>query len=564
MHNYDYYDAYQKHNNEEFRRHDFTSEKIKINTDKDFKNNDGKSQCTRKQYTTNQICLVKDCSSNICTRGDKCNSRAKSTTSCPTTVCKQLLYSITDEKYFKCNDFPSDQQTTAYTPNPKHCSCNVNCHCINTVSTKSWSNVRSTDSSMSLNYGVSPYMFLRNGDQMSTPEKLSPLPWPLSSSITNKAFKLFNKIRRYNENYKEVKHVLENPNLNSHDTHYFDNYFDSSERKKRQLEHQITFKPFWQMEEIDYKKPAELKSIKYTTLGIRKGRKSKRTTNARNSEYITISLKDLSTNNNHRNHVTEKYLSFEELMHIRKMTSTDKELDVLRRVGNDNILKQGTTTVSTTSSATTTSEYTTNTPFIRKKHCTRKLTCTWTALAITGADGNAINGSGLLDRGSRTPPGYVEGCSRTSTCTREFMDRNQMASVTENESSSSGYESSSEDEDYCERRALNIRRRDSGQESIIESSTDLQTYYTLPIIFNTVFKIPSSCSCNENILITERQKRDIGQILQITNKNNNLYGQRNFIPYRHFFNLVVDKIKKTCLPDKEFKGSSSYFSNNTN
>ncbi|XP_052749326.1 uncharacterized protein LOC113515635 [Galleria mellonella] len=163
---------------------------------------------------------------------------------------------------------------------------------------------------------------------------------------------------------------------------------------------------------------------------------------------ITIKIKDnINIRINSQNSLTEKYLSFDELMHLRKLGITDVENNA-RRKANDALRN---TNISTT-------EVTANTPFLRKKHCTRKLTCTWTASSPTGADGSVIPGGNIIDRGSRTPPGYVDGCTRTSTCTRDFMDRNKMATVGEE---SSG-EPDPENEDYCERKSLNIHKRKSG------------------------------------------------------------------------------------------------------
>lgn len=206
-----------------------------------------------------------------------------------------------------------------------------------------------------------------------------------------------------------------------------------------------------------------MKSMKYTTLSNRKFKKSKRTTKTtvipKITEFITIQEQKLSQ----KKVVTEKYLSFDELMHLRIYSIRD--LNARRQDDTGNFLRSNESTISTTSATTlssaSTTEYTANTPFIRMRHCTRKLTCTWTAASLTDSSGNVIGGAGGGGaRGSNTPPGYVEGCTRTSTCTRDFMNRNKMDTLPTESTMNETEIMVESDEDYCERRSLNRRNLD--------------------------------------------------------------------------------------------------------
>ncbi|KAL4708316.1 hypothetical protein ACJJTC_007722 [Scirpophaga incertulas] len=226
------------------------------------------------------------------------------------------------------------------------------------------------------------------------------------------------------------------------------------DRDKRSA-NEMPFKPFWQVEELTQKGPLQLKAInvKYTTLPYKRQRSTKHTTSniriPHTTEIITVKLKH-DTNSAQLNPVTEKYLSFDELMHLRKFGSTATVTFTNGRRNEPNEPK-------------TSSEYTINTPFARKKYCTRKLTCTWTAASITDTNGSIVNRED--DHGSRTPPGYVEGCSRTSTCTRDNMNRNKFSTLRDVSATEL------EDEDYCEKRALNIRKRQI-------QSKDTDTFFT--------------------------------------------------------------------------------------
>ncbi|XP_039749735.1 uncharacterized protein LOC120626321, partial [Pararge aegeria] len=234
-----------------------------------------------------------------------------------------------------------------------------------------------------------------------------------------------------------------------------------SERKRRVADEEKNFKPFWQMDEYVNSNQPHLKSMRYTTLSNKKNLQNKRTLKriktTMKTEPITLTYKERS---NSGKRITEKYLSFDELMHLRKLNAEDSggrryydEKQILRE---SNTLAQTASETTTSPSTKVTPEYSFNTPYIRIKHCTRKLTCTWTAASLTDSAGSIIpGGGGNAVGGSRTPPGYVEGCTRTSTCTRDYMNRNKMATLPIE--TTSPEPEPGDDEDYCERRSLNKR-----------------------------------------------------------------------------------------------------------
>lgn len=269
--------------------------------------------------------------------------------------------------------------------------------------------------------------------------------------------------------YKQVKLYVDEsrPKIKKVPASY--RFFNYSDRRKRGLEDQ-TFKPFWQMEEYNQKRPSELKAIRYTTLSNKKYKKTRRLETTlklpTSTETITIKPKDKSNKVFKGGRVTEKYLSFDELMHLRKLSSIQPTYTAsteyqARRAGDKETLDPRLETTITA-----------NTPYVRMRQCTRKLTCTWTAAAFfngSGPGGAWGSGGGAGSAGgSRTPPGYVEGCTRTSTCTRDYMDRNKAATPSEGPDGADGAGGSTtlDDEDYCERRSLNIRRRNLDERKI--------------------------------------------------------------------------------------------------
>ncbi|CAH4035714.1 unnamed protein product [Pieris brassicae] len=298
---------------------------------------------------------------------------------------------------------------------------------------------------------------------------------------------------------------------------------DSSERIRRG---DITFKPFWQEDEFD-KKQHQLKSIRYTTLGYTKRtrkRKPTKLSNTQNLVKITEPI-TISMNVSHKKIATEKFLSFDELLRLRKLNTADINA---RRADASPQSEE------TTQTESSTSEYTANTPFIRLKHCTRKLTCTWTAASLGDNEGNADVGN----RGSRTPPGYVEGCTRTSTCTRDFMNRNKMDTIST--PSTEPEIEDGNDEDYCEKRSLNVRR-----DSKLQEVFDVSPNTILPIVQNkdknlaqTQYedKESETCECGNDYL---RNKRVTREQKFIQKRESESYGS---LSYGDLFYLVVNKL----------------------
>lgn len=271
------------------------------------------------------------------------------------------------------------------------------------------------------------------------------------------------------------------------------------------------------------------------------------------TEHITLKFINEQKGKNIR--ITEKYLSFDELMHLRKFnTGNFSGRRFLNTNSDDNegiqLLRE-----SNTSNSTKSTEYTANTPFIRMKQCTRKLTCTWTAASLTDSAGSVIPGGvgGLAGNvGSRTPPGYVEGCTRTSTCTRDYMNRNKMASI-HIETTTPEFDSG-DDDDYCERRSLH--KRNSNGSTIIkinENNISSKSSLNLTAIgdgnqMNASF---DGCICYNNNIRNKRnhinQKSGKDTLLNYRNdKREKNYVQsdheRNVLSYGELYYYVLNKI----------------------
>ncbi|CAF4814819.1 unnamed protein product [Pieris macdunnoughi] len=318
---------------------------------------------------------------------------------------------------------------------------------------------------------------------------------------------------------------------------------DSSERKRRG---DITFKPFWQEDEFD-KKQHQLKSIRYTTLGYTKRtrkRKPIKSSNTQNLVKVTEPI-TISMNVSHKKFATEKFLSFDELLRLRKLNTAD----INARRADESAPPQSEETATQTESST--SEYTANTPFIRLKHCTRKLTCTWTAASLGDNEGNADVGN----RGSRTPPGYVEGCTRTSTCTRDFMNRNKMDTIP-TPSAEPEIEDGS-DEDYCEKRSLNVRR-----DSKLQEILNVSPYTILPFVQNKDKDLAESkhesiesetCECENDYL---RNKKITSEQKFIKKRESESYGS---LSYGDLFYLVVNKLMKNWNLNKKIQSDKCSF-----
>ncbi|CAH2105459.1 unnamed protein product [Euphydryas editha] len=348
-----------------------------------------------------------------------------------------------------------------------------------------------------------------------------------------------------------------------------------SNSKRSIPEDDLNYKPFWQIDDYTNKKKQQQKSIRYTTLGNRKNKKSKTTKRTSKmvfkTEHITLKFNNEQKSNSNR--VTEKYLSFDELMHLRKFnTGNYSGRRLLDTKPSDNegikLLRESDTTKSTQST-----EYTANTPFIRMKHCTRKLTCTWTAASLTDSAGSIIPGE-AGNIGSRTPPGYVEGCTRTSTCTRDYMNRNKMATL-HIETTTPEFDTG-DDEDYCERRSLN--RRNSNESTLIkinENITSNENSLNISAI-DEVHHVSVSfdgCICDNNNIRNKRnhlnQNSGKETLLNYRNikreKNNgqNIY-ERNILSYGDLFYYVLNKFFNNLKSKNSLCVKNNCVCNNTN
>lgn len=278
---------------------------------------------------------------------------------------------------------------------------------------------------------------------------------------------------RHDLKRKKVPDPYMNPGKPLNDGEYVYDTLYPSQKKKRKAKEDTSFKPFWQMGE--YQRQPELKALRYTTLpGIMYSQYSEQVTEA--SDYDTAPSE---TENNHP--VKERFLSFDELLNLRR-NNANKQLNARRDDKNKSNPKVATknatqsltnkkneaTTIKKKKLRTIIITETTMETFPRIRHCTRQVTCTWTAPTVIGEGGEArpVRGPG---GGSRTPPGYVEGCTRTSTCTRDYMQRNKLA--TSGELDGSTPEPTPEDEDYCERRSLNVKRTIADDMQLLPEST---------------------------------------------------------------------------------------------
>lgn len=444
-------DVGHKHTEPDFRRTYYsTSAPFFSNSVQDARKHYVDSQCTRKMISGDtHNCFVPDplCKSktNECQREQSHN--------CPQSNPCQHNAVTRPDKLCPCNE-----------PPPVQCDCNRKCqpttNCPSFTTThcpyRRVGGDEPDKTNQFDNYDLFHNLEVKSGEEDTPPKQ----PWHFDNPNPVKLDKN-EYIGSKSDPQSQVKAKVGESKTRTLQDSY--RSFDYSERKKRDLEDQ-TFKPFWQMDEYNQKRLPELKSIRYTTLAnkrYKKTRKTAPTTRLQTStETITIKPKDQSSvHYGHRGRVTEKYLSFDELMHLRKLSTPDSVDNDARRRADSFALREGN---ETTVDAKTT--YTANTPFIRQKHCTRKLTCTWTApmVALKRVSGEGGGGGGGgFDVGSRTPPGYVDGCTRTSTCTRDYMERNKMTV-----SSESPDGTTVADEDYCERRSLNIRRRNSNENDV--------------------------------------------------------------------------------------------------
>ncbi|CAK1545852.1 unnamed protein product [Leptosia nina] len=371
-------------------------------------------QCTRKSqgsnYFRSSTCYPDFIQSKKCTRGLN-NDYSKVKHECDITTKHSVCE--TSQNLCECSTLKASCPT-----NPPPCLQNNNCGCTRTDSTVNiCSMIRNFQSEgsnekISIRDNSHPYAGFPRGDNES--------------------------VLKRNYDYASLR---DEPKRFSFPKRKIRRDFRNRRRRDSELS---TFKPFWEEDEFNNRQ-YQLKSMRYTTISGLRSRKKKpiKTSNNQRNSKVTEPI-TISVNSSNQKHVTEKYLSFDELLRLRKITAGEMNA---RRADSPVSSEESTVPESSTT------EYTANTPFIRLKHCTRKLTCTWTAASLGDNEGNADIGN----RGSRTPPGYVEGCTRTSTCTRDYMNRNKMDTIPTSSTEADTPENN--DEDYCEKRSLNVRRR---------------------------------------------------------------------------------------------------------
>lgn len=526
---------FQGNNDQHIPKHDFTPSPVYLISSPNYRKHNLYPQCTRHRTPQCELC----CDNLHCTRGQK--QCCQQSTGCETftnPIFPSKLCPQTTKCPITCPSICPPLLTTVD-------NCNTDCSC-------------SRGASQCCKH--MPNM-LRSGNHGS-PMEFSTLiedPEQYDDSNVNEKHQISHEkitTERLHNDMKRLKY-------NQQGRDYIYRSFDSNLRQKRQEESNADDRPFWKSN-VYFENPFDLKSLKYTTLHNRRTRTNLQTIiKPIITESITIKTDDYSIEENDKEiseqeTITEKYLSFDELMYLRKLSDNYMDFDPRRKIKSENTkqkpetkikgkksqskdkkkspasktntpAKKKTTPKKTTTKkvtpkkvtpkkvtptakaqtqsttkkapttkpptkttpikispktmskmplklteATTTSEYTANTPFERKKQCTRKLTCTWTVFTGLAPDGKPIQ---IMDVGSRTPPGYVEGCTRTSTCTRDFFERNKgNVTSSDNKDDIAAGSAEIEDEDYCEKRSLKVHKRDYFQQNKTLSFTILKDF----------------------------------------------------------------------------------------
>ncbi|XP_026321819.1 uncharacterized protein LOC113231622 isoform X2 [Hyposmocoma kahamanoa] len=669
--------------NQEFRRYDFTTEAyVATYATSDLRRHgipDPLNSCSRRPNCNGCVdnscgnsCRTPGCNngciSNRCTRGQRkecCHENQPCAHGGAQMMCRHDSYPYTP---LPCPPICPPACPPAPYPCCETTYCNSHTTCCPKIGRRDQSegNIGETRKSGELHYyDLLPNLAVRSGDaeieRSLLPKKKLNVLWP---SITQNVLSTLkaHKKKEYHESNDEVKTQFEHPKYISDGADFLYGSFDYSDRVRREPEDHVTFKPFWQLDEYSNLKPSQLKSLHYTTL--KKNRKKWPVSVTTQTESITIKLEnsEIEVDDDEENEVTEKYLSFDELMHLRKInaggydarrdkkkpdkkksqkkkpdkqklkdknakttkkTKTTKKAKPTKKAKTtkkDKTTKKAKTTkiakttkkakVTTAKVKTTTPQtdklkvdedkdkkketenkndkkettkatklqptaaslplnYTTNTPFQRKKHCTRQLTCTWTVATVTASDGSVVIGGGGAVHGSRTPPGYVEGCTRTSTCTRDFQNRNKYMTP-ENEETNRGDgggnddgDDSNDEGDYCDRRALDVKLRNfEGEPEHNHGSPETHTVpATTPPYHNPgttpmckTDKLGSGptdhCDCNEENI---RPKRHLSSDQININSHGchancdirNTNQQDQLLSYGELYYLVLSKIMKT-------------------
>ncbi|XP_045766067.1 uncharacterized protein LOC123867827 isoform X2 [Maniola jurtina] len=522
--------------NQNARRYDYPTTS---NMEQDYRKHNIDQHCTRKserKLTVFETSGFLPCKQKInkCTRGQKSNN-CRQNNDCQMTThrCEKQVQTTThpnSREFCECTPL-----STAYHPNSNQCAHTTSFECVNVnCATKPCAHMLRTlrDEELEKPIDFQYYDALSYIAQHSTSRSIL-----RDSHITRDILSDENPFSPISKHMKRLNRRKQR-NRNH------------SERKRRAAEEQENFKPFWQMDEYVNQNQPQLKSMRYTTLSNKKNAKNirtrKRPKTTMKTEPITVTHKE-RINNGKR--ITEKYLSFDELMHLRKNTPEDlggrryyDEKEVLR-ASNTSTTVSETTTTESTSTTEETPQYSFNTPYIRMKYCTRKLTCTWTAASLTDSAGSIIpGGGGNAIGGSRTPPGYVEGCTRTSTCTRDYMHRNKMATLPIE--TTSPEPEPGDDEDYCERRSLNRRSNSNTKQGN-------QTNYFFNNVSNlnkSLFEAFNNCICYDRNFRSKRQdyihNDSISRYTNLVKREskNHIKYETGLLSYSDLYYYVVRKI----------------------
>lgn len=547
-----------KSSTEHHRRHGYIMDSINPCYDKHIKKIKTYGICTR--YSGADLYIEHNDKNKAeieqCTRGLK-----KTKYLLTTTPHEKMITKVTPESHvFPHESCACNSQKTTCLPSTTKCTCNLNCQCLNLR--------RHESGTRSGNPGEYFYYDLPELVNHGGPDSIHTMiisDYTNNYEHTDQEYLTQKVITQELNNKKSQRQLTFRRNYQNRKYPY--GVINSRLRNKRQTKEQFIDYPFWQIDEN--KKQPQLKSLRYTTLSNNR-RKKIRTTGLRQiwteeTEPITI---EIEHETEHQHSVTEKFLSFDELMHLRKINAGESDFN-MRRGGATTTkattkapattkaaattkatTKAAVTTIATTKAAATTKATTkatttdttvptvTYTLFKPLKQCSRKVTCTWTAPTVTDSDGKVIDNGKTGQSGSRTPPGYVDGCTRTSTCTREFMNRNRLANSTDETG-----DSTPEDEDYCERRSLDLKRKDgSGTVQTLdqcETHTESPTHITNSMEPEST-EIENDCLCDDTD--TRSKRNTCFNCHKKPKKNKPRSDQTNSDDYYY---LMLSKLLKT-------------------
>uniref|UniRef100_A0A2H1W2J6 SFRICE_001792 n=1 Tax=Spodoptera frugiperda TaxID=7108 RepID=A0A2H1W2J6_SPOFR len=556
--------------NPNYRRYDYTTEPTNSYSSTNYRKFNQFGQCTRRMRLN-----LDNCGSHQCTKAPNECCQTMCPSSCTEASCSQFMEEPPcPHPYFPLSPEPCPlMQQTCPTPAITNCNYHTNCPCSTPCSTTARSccltsicpGIRKQNDEFDAiktpstyqYYDLIPNVVMRSGNHKMPLEVLSP------RTKTHEVEKN-KKIPKHKDSDLIHKTFTEFPKYNLQGDDYI--YHSFGLRKRRQLNKHVSVKPFWQIEN-----PGS-KLLRFTTLpsNLKTKKSTKPARLMTTTEPITVSFKhDASHQLTHNK--TEKYLSFDELMHLRKLNPKLGRNNSNPKLSQTNFRREGDEPDSSTPTV-----FTSNTKFVKVKHCTRKLTCTWTAFTGTAADGETNYGQ--VDVGKRTLPGYVEGCTQTFTCTREFWDRNKgrTSPITDAyETTDDSNAARPDDGDYCERRSLNVQRRNSDTKKQIPNVVRYFPYTNIPFEnINTEINLSlkgsdttesilerHECDCNNNY---GRRKREGAQYLRGYDEKNTGMSVSYSDIYHSILNRIfrsnqINKLRDECLCNEAKKSTPTMF-----